>query len=252
MLYQMKFVLKRFDPKIAPEAMFTQYFEILERFHHETDPDDPLPSRELKRTYLLDPNPDYKVKLWLILSEEEDNKGACIGLVYFDSVSEHSPEYETSKHISWVSIKIDKAYRRQGIGKKIFQFLLTEAERKNCTVIQCEVRLPSGHQFCMKYGAIKALDNAQNRLNIKDVDWSLMQHWSKEGTERAPGVTLERFERIPEKDIAQYCEIYTLAENLEPRGLLEGEPKLTPKKRRMHEDRIIGKGNTWSTFSPLF
>jgi len=253
-LSSIKFSVKPFYPKEATETMFVKFFEFKERENQEINPKDPLPSRKILKNNILDPINNWGIfdvaKYWTILLDKGDNdisNNDWIGFPQIKTTSKTSPEYESNKHIAEFFISIDKTYRHQGIGTYILKILIKEAEKKHCSVLQSYTKILEGHKFCIKFGAIKALDFAQNRLQIKDIDWSKLQQWIEQGPLRAPGVTLERFEEVSEEDIVQYCGVYTESMNLQPFGELDGIIIVTPKARRLTEAGIKKNGEIWVT-----
>jgi mycothiol synthase len=86
-----------------------------------------------------------------------------------------------------------------------------------------------------------------NRLYLADVDWGLMEQWRREGARRAKGVAIGRFEDAPEKDIEQFCQLYTEASNQAPAGDLPGELIVTPEQRRQEETELKANGYEWHT-----
>jgi mycothiol synthase len=86
-----------------------------------------------------------------------------------------------------------------------------------------------------------------NRLKMEQVDWDLVEKWRQEGTERAAGVSIELFQDVPEKDIEQYCQLYSDVSNQAPAGDLAGPQIVTPEKRRLTEKEFRDVGYIWHT-----
>lgn len=61
-----------YQPKNLPEELWESYFQNREELYREENPRDPLPSRQLRREYMLDPHPDYEVSWWLALDDESN------------------------------------------------------------------------------------------------------------------------------------------------------------------------------------
>ena len=48
------------------------------------------------------------------------------------------------------------------------------------------------------------MDGSQNRLQMKDVDWNMIQEWAEAGPNRAEGATLVEFQNCPDELIEDY------------------------------------------------
>ena len=86
---------------------------------------------------------------------------------------------------------------------------------------------------------------AENRLQMKDIDWDLINNWIAEGPQQAPNVTLENYSIAPEKDIVELSKLETELEAEMP-SLDESEDKwedvYTPEKLREHEKKLKNSG----------
>ena len=76
-----------------------------------------------------------------------------------------------------------------------------------------------------------------------------MQKWCDEGKERTKDVTIETFEDVPEGDIKEFVNIYTITENQAPdyeTGEYQGLT-ISPESRRSAEQRYKELGYIWTT-----
>jgi mycothiol synthase len=74
-----------------------------------------------------------------------------------------------------------------------------------------------------------------------------MEQWRREGPARASGVTPERFEDAPDRDIEEYCRLYSEVANQAPAGDLPGAMTVTPEQRRQEERELASNGYEWHT-----
>ncbi len=112
------------------------------------------------------------------------------------------------------------------------------------TVIETGAEHDSGRAFLKKHGAEFTIESAENRLELKDVDWALMQTWVNEGPKRAEGVIIESFYECPEAILNEYCEMFTEALNMQPLGDSEFRSNIDGKLRRQTEQQYRDIGYT--------
>ncbi len=230
----MKFRIKEFKPREVPDEFWEGYFEFIESNHREMNPDDPLPSREGIIQRQKADYPDYTVKRWLAYTPE--NK--IIGWVGFGASKETASDHEENKHIAQINVRVLKNYRRKGLGTELLKTALKEAIALDRTTIETGTDHEAGAAFLKHYGAQLTIEGAENRLEMEDVDWDLMQSWIDEGAKRAPGVTIEEFDNIcPEVIIDEYVEMFTEALNMQPLGETEGRANIDAEAWRKNEQR---------------
>lgn len=235
--------IEPFDPRAASEALWGEYFALQEALFREVNPEDPLPSRKIQRAFMEDPSPFWQVHRLVALAAEDQRVIASAALAF---ETERSPSFEINKHLCHGEIGVHPDLRRQGIGTALLKALVAQAKRQGKTVLEGGADHPSGKQFSQKWGGTLAIEGAENRLKLAEVDWEMLEAWWREGPERAPGVRLEMFQDVPEADIAEYTELYTETNNQQPLGELEGRARITPESRRIAERRRE-KGYTWIT-----
>ena len=229
----MEYKIEEFNPKEVPDDFWEGYFEFTETNFKYLHPGDPLPNREaiIQRQKADIPNLNYS--RWLVYTPE--NK--IIGWAGFATVAETSPEYEQNKHISEGNIVVLYTHYRKGIGTALLKIFVQEAQARNKTVIEIGTENDSGKAFLKKHGADLTIEGAENRLELEDVDWDLMQSWVDEGPKRAEGVTIESFYEVPEEILDEYCEMYTTCGNMAPQGDVEYRMNMNGKLRRENEQR---------------
>jgi len=234
----MNFRIEEFEPKKAPDDFWEDYFEFTEANFRYNNPDDPLPNREAVIQRQKADIPNYHVKRWLAFTPE--NK--IIGWAGFGAVAESSSEYEENKHVSEGNIFALPDYHRKGIGTALLKVIVQEAQSLNRTVIEIGSSQDSGRAFLKKHGAVLTLEGAENRLELDDVDWDLMQSWIDEGPKRPEGVTIESFFDVPEDILDEYCEVYKICGNMAPQGDMEYRANMAAKLRRELEQRFRDMG----------
>jgi RimJ/RimL family protein N-acetyltransferase len=230
----MEYKIIEFEPKEVPDEFWDGYFEYIKANHMEMNPDDPLPNREGLIQRQKADIPDYYVKRLLAITPQEK----IIGWAGFGVDKETSSEYEKNKHIARLNIVVLKDYRRNGIGTEFLKYTVKEIQSLNRTIIECGSDHEAGKAFLKHYGAEMTIEGAENRLEMEDVDWDMVQEWINEGSKRAPGVKIETFlDECPEEILDEYCEMYTEALNMQPLGETESRANMDAKARRKIEKR---------------
>ncbi len=233
-----------FDPQTTSDELWEKYYHFYLKIFKEMFPDDPPPSKETIKKEMKNPQPDTIDYRW-ILSEEKNSNVIGYGRVTVDN--ESSPAYQANKHVAFGNLFVEKVFRRLGCGTDLLKILVTKVKDEGKTVFQGGSLLENGKAFCEKFGGKIALTEEESRLKLEEVDWEMLNEWVDEGTRRAEGVTIERFEDIPEKDINDYCQLFTETLNQVPKGELEWEAKETPETRRMREKRNKLINRIWTT-----
>jgi mycothiol synthase len=236
--------IEEYCPLELSQGLWTQLLEHYERLFVETHPDDPLPSREHRQAYMLDPNPNWDIHWWWVRAKEHP---LVIGTGGVDVENEKSPSFETNRHIAVINLMIEKAYRGAGIELEFLKVLVAQAREMDKKRIRVECRHEFQAPFWTKLGGKVVLQHTTNRLVLSQVDWDMINAWKEDGTRRAPGVTIECFQDVPEKDLPAFVELYTETWNQAPSEALAGEFRLTPEARRSFEQYFRERGYIWTT-----
>ncbi|NPD89774.1 MAG: GNAT family N-acetyltransferase [Asgard group archaeon] len=239
----MEYRIEEYKPKEVPDDFWEGYFEFIETNHRYHNPNDPLPNREAIIQRQKADIPNFHVKRWIAYTSEDK----VVGWGGFGAPTEDSPEYEENKHLCQLNIAVLPDYHRKGIGTALLKVCVQKAQSLNRTVIETGTDHDSGRAFLKKHGAEFTIEAAENRLELEDVDWDLMQSWVDEGPKRAEDVTIESFYDCPEEILDEYCEMYTEALNMQPLGDSEHRANIDGKFRRQIEKRFRDTGNTYYT-----
>ncbi|MCG3221141.1 MAG: GNAT family N-acetyltransferase [Candidatus Heimdallarchaeota archaeon] len=237
----MEYKIIEFEPKEAPDEFWEGYCEFTESNQKEMNPDDPLADREGIIQRQKADFPDFTVKRWLAETTEEK----IIGWAGFGVSQETSSDYEENKHIASINIVVLKDFRRKGIGTALLKKAVEQVQNFDRTIIEVGSDHDAGRAFLKHYGAQMTIEGAENRLEMSDVDWDMMQTWIEEGPKRAPDVKIETFLDVcPEEILEEYAEMYTEAMNMQPLGEIESRANIDGAARRKQEKRTKEVGQT--------
>ncbi|WP_455141931.1 GNAT family N-acetyltransferase [Candidatus Hodarchaeum mangrovi] len=239
-----KLSIELFDPPNASQKIWDDYYSHYIEIFQELSPDDPCPSIEMLQKLILIPSPHYQYYHWLAYDQEIKHL-VGIGRLEFDKKT--SPAYDANKNIAFADISIRKNYRRRGFGTELLRNMVMKAKTEGKSIFQSWGTPNNSSSFFEHLGGQKASKEEENRLQLSDVDWQMVQTWCSEGKQRTENVKLEYFETVPEQDIKEFSQIYTEVMNQVPKEDLEWEFNETPEVRRNHEARHKKLGTIWTT-----
>lgn len=235
--------IEEFEPQALSEDQWRMLFVLYETLFRETHPRDPLPSRERRKEYMLDPNPHWQIHWWWVLSSDGSR---VVGTGGVDAENKRSPSYQTNKHIAVVDIALDPQARGWALETRFLRALVSQAREMGKTIIKVHCQRESQLPFWKTLAGREVSQRTTNRLVLEAVDWDLMQRWREVVPGRAEGVSIEAFSRVPEQDIEDFCALYTETWNQAPTAE-SGEFQLTPGSRRSFEQYFAEQGYDWTT-----
>ena len=240
----MRHRIVEFDPSTASEDLLERYLDFEDRMFRELEPQDPLPLRERQRESIREVNSQRKVSRWVVIGDVE-GKEEVIGKGEITVVTERGDDGEHLGHVAAASLSVDERFRRQGLGTELLNKLVERAvEEGKIRTIETFSFQESGWRFCDRYGGKVALEAAQNRLRVEEVNWEMMEEWRSEGAKRNRETRLVSFRAVPEEILEEFVELYNEIVDGVPLGELEMRERVTPASRREDEERM---GAGWYT-----
>ncbi|HVF11618.1 MAG TPA: hypothetical protein VNA87_00885 [Actinomycetota bacterium] len=198
-----------FTPADASREQWRLLHDFRRNWHTETRPDDPFDPDDVFEKSLLHKDPFSETVRWLSLA-----KGEPVGYLRISRHTPASPEYESNKHLVRASGEILPVFRRQGLGTTFAKMLHDLMEDWNTHVSTAWTDEEDGHSFLKALGAGAKYTEADNRLDLADVDWELMQSWVDDAATRSPGTKVLIFEnRFPGELLEEYLPVYTEIHN---------------------------------------
>jgi GNAT superfamily N-acetyltransferase len=179
----------------AADANFWKRYHAYRRLRQrESRPDDParpdeVEEKRLKRSYPFDIQFQYEIA----------RDGMLLSWFSGSTSKPGTPGYDSNKHLFWADVHVRPDHRRQGIGTSWLPLMLDLMDAHGCRVAGITTEEPSGHGFLKWLGAEPKLVEAENRLKLADVDWTLVNRWIDEGPKRSPRTRLEIYDgHLPE------------------------------------------------------
>ena len=157
-----------------------------------------------------------------------------------------SPEYETNKQFMWVAVSVHPDHRRRGIGRSWIPLTLELMERHGCTTLTMASSEEPGHEFLKSIGAEGKSAGAENRLQLADVDWAMLQRWVDDGPVKSPATRLEVYDgHLPAEMWEDYCPQLSALLNTMPWDDLDhGDIVVTPAQLADWHSRLDEQGGT--------
>ena len=243
----MNIEFNKFEPQTISKETWNKYHNFRKLRHEETSADDPFQPNEIVEKSIIQ---DYKsdqiemLRYFIIDSDlkKELNQIGSLGLATF---TEKNPSYQGNKHIAQFDLALLPEYRKKGIGTKAIAEIIGYLKERNITLIICSTTEKDGKEFLQHIGASLALAGKENRLALKDVDWSMINNWVTEGERLNPETKILQFTRIPDELIEQYAPFYTEVMNQQPFDDLEIDKLIfTPATLRKREEEFQELGFT--------
>ncbi len=219
----------RVDYKSAGPDFWNRYHTFRRLRQLESRPDDPVRPDDLEERWLKRESPfDFRYTFELV----ED--GVLKGLVSGSTARPGTPEYDSNKHLFWADLYVRPDARRHGVASSMLPVLLDLMSTHGCTVLGIGTEDPSGHAFLNWLGAEARFSGAENRLNLSEVDWSMVERWVVEGRERSPQTKLEVYDGpLPEAMWEDFAPQLTIILNTAPLEELDhGLEVVTPAHMR--------------------
>ncbi len=241
-----EYTIIEFDPQTASEELFDRFLDLAIKLGKEKRPDEPIPPKELLKQNIKLTSPEVEKRYFLIKHKEGDIIGRAN--IAFSTIE--NPAYEKNKGLANIELSIAKEYRNNGLGTLLLKELVKEAKNKSVVnSLLADVWHESGHSFCKKNNGIVALEAAENRLYLKDINWSMIEQWKTECENKAKenGTTLETYITIPDDILQEFVDLYSVLSNQQPLGDIDFETRITPESRRKMIEQLEQQGITVHT-----
>jgi len=214
-----------FEPVDYEELTEDQWIEFAQ-FHNEAmeiyQQGFPEKSVEAVKAQYLGTDPQTE-PLRIFAMSKDRSKFYSGGGLYWSN--EKDPNYEINKHIGRVMGTVRLAYQRNKLASQTLLLLAKEAKKVGLTSIESGVFLESAKGFWEHLDARVVDRDFASELHADEIDYELIERWRKEGEERAKGVKLEFYSKIPDELLKEFLELHTEVHAIEAN--LEGKDRET-------------------------
>jgi len=227
-----------------PDAFMAELYAACAPLHAEAVPDDPRRplAEEMAAVRNQPPAEDGVVRI------ARDAAGAIAG--FLDCGWEQVAGVD---HALMTEIAVLPDWRRRGLGWLLLDRVAGIAEQRGLRVVMGRTRenVPSGAEFCARFGAEPAFVGRENRLDLRFVDRELVARWIADGPVRAPGYRLEFVAgRTPPELLDRVADVLNVM-NTAPRENLDiGDIPMTADLVRDQEEAALAAGEQlWAFYA---
>ena len=229
-----------FVPERASPQEWRRYHVFRRRSHEEWRPDEPVQPDDVAQALLCMPSTQTWEHRWQVTLD-----GEMVSELGAEAVRPESPEYETNRHLLWSWAWVLEPSRRRGLGRAWVPKVLELMDQHGCTVLSMAAELESGHAFMRWLGAEPRMREQQSRLDLRRVNWEMVERWVREGEAASPSSRMELYSRrMPAGMLEEYCRIRSELLNTMPfEDLDHGVIVQTVEHQREWYDRMDVSGS---------
>ncbi len=239
-----------FDAPTASPELWRLYHAYRRLRHAETDPDDPLLPDDLTEKSMKRVDPYEAVRRYAALRE-----GHMVGLLYVDWWNPEAPAYAENAHYIWLFAATLAPARRQGIGTALARQALAVMDAQGKTKATTWSEEEDGYGYLAWLGASQVSAGAENRLDLRTVDWDMVGDWVARGEAKNSNTRLVFYEhRIPDEVLDTFCSMFAALLNTMPfddmdRGPIVVTPEMMREQYR-HMDDLGASHHTYVAYEP--
>jgi GNAT superfamily N-acetyltransferase len=228
-----------FDPRRATRDEWRRYHAYRRLEQRETRPDDPLTPDGVEEVLLRRGDSRRLFFRWMLTAGDE-----VVSMLHADATSPANPEYETNRHLLDASVHVLGPHRRRGIGRAWLPTVRDLMDRLGASVLTASAEEEPGHAFLRALGAEPRLTDRASRLDLRRVDWAMVDRWVADGEARSPGWRLTIIpDRVPDDLLDEYMTAANELLNTMPfEDLDHGKIVMTPDQVREGYARLDETG----------
>lgn len=222
-----------FDPATATRDEWARYHAFRRARAAERAPEDPV-MPDAEHEIWMRPEPDGMTRRLLVCHGDD-----VVGILSTSWIT-GGPMLATNGHLMNVSAAVLRPARRRGIGTALARVAADEMIALDRGVLTTGTSEDDGRGFLDWLGAECKLEASENRLDLRHVDWAMVETWAAEGPRRSPDTSLAFWPgRVPAAELAGYCAAVTKLMNLIPKDDLDqGEFVMTPELMTEFQSRV--------------
>lgn len=237
--------------RMEPKKMSREQWDAFHRYrklrHDEVRPDDPMTPDDIVEAQMKKDDP-FGENVYYVIWEGDDMISQFGTWLMFPN----APGYDSNKHLIWGGGSVLASHRRKGIGTFWASKWLEIAKENDKKTISSGTEEDSGHEFLRWLGFGEKQKGAENRLDLKEVDWDMVDEWVVDGRSKSPDTEMEfHFPRIPDELMKDFTEQYSNLLNTMPWDDLDhGDIVQTPETfKEEYEHMDINGGRHYVAFT---
>lgn len=241
------YVIQTLDVTTATDEEWSKYHKYRRKRMSEVLPNDPVEGDVSYQEWAKAALEEYDFRFYIVTEKKDPT--SVVASLQLSAYKESSPSYVGNEHNLRVhSFSVLKKHRLKGIATTLLGYAHEFAIEMERTVLLGGSMEEEGRKLNHVLGGTEALEMRNYRLNMKDVDWKMVEQWAKDGPERSPEASIEFHTSIPDELLESYTKKYTEVYNQAPFDDLDiGDQIYTPELFRHYEDVMKRAGQTWFT-----
>jgi len=204
-----------FNPLTIPRKRWDRHHEWLKVLHSQRYPDMPRDTTDEtveKSLKLYAKHPEVNGIMFTVMDKTVHRQ---IGHILCVIPRKTTDTYKENPGYMEFYINILENYYRKGIGTKALVKVYEVAVEHEKTLLATDTYYPSGKAFLQAMGAELEI-GLENRLNLDELDWKMIEQWVKEGEERSSQTRMISLNSNFEENIEQYSTLYTETYSQQP------------------------------------
>jgi mycothiol synthase len=167
----MRFEIRKVEKEELLGSLLELFHKIYSARWKESLPEEPLISLESLK---LDIEDDDNSSLNRFLAFSDDT---IVGFSIVDGQKPGSPDYELNKELGWLDVYVTPEQRLSGVGKRLAEVALREANKSSLKSIGISTYLESGQKFIEYLGGSLVSKYSDRQLDLSKLDWNLIDNW---------------------------------------------------------------------------
>jgi GNAT superfamily N-acetyltransferase len=190
-----------YDLKNVSSELLDKYYSIYSQIYKEEHPDEPALPPDVLKQWIQGNDPSWCNRYFAIFKNDD-----YIGTGSMQ-ITKPGVEADEFKSLSTFYVRTLPECRRKGIGTAILKKMTQEALKMGIKTIEMYSMLDSGKVFCEHFQGKVVSNFGFNKLDIKDIDWKMVESWKTESETRMPDIKIEFHDKLTGKDWDQYLEM---------------------------------------------
>ncbi|MFC4425332.1 GNAT family N-acetyltransferase [Deinococcus navajonensis] len=221
-----------FDHQHASAQDITALTRFSNAVRAEKLPDDPaLEDSDLMAMFSTLP-PFVDLRLWVVRDGDQMVGRGQLTLLHL----------EDNRHLAQFEVMVLPAYRRRGLGRALFQEVVSAAQAGGRTLLVTETtdRVPAGALVMAAVGAQPALVSHANQLDLLHLPPGVLEAWANPAAAWAQTYELVTFDGpLPDARLAEFAELLNVM-NTAPRGELDIEDQKLDEETLRGLEQMLG------------
>lgn len=194
--------IRKVENKEMREDLFGQYLDLVHTRLLEYFPNEKPLSEAVVKRWLEDDEDEM-----VIISINAFSNGQIVGQMDIITKTESNPEYEINKGFGKIFGYVRKDFRGKGIGTLLVKKTLLSAKEIGLHTINVSTYLESGDRFVQHLGGIQTCKISGMRLELKNVDWNMVDQWLEIPSKNNAGWAVETHTKVTEQFISDVLDL---------------------------------------------